>query len=158
MVADGAADAGIEKLAEELSASEGWDAHLGDRLAAEAYLKAGRAAEGSAIVDKAIARVAASGSGLFEADLHRLKGELALMAGDALEAEAAFNSAIAMARHQQAKSFELRAAISLAHLLVQQGRRGEARSMLAEIYNWFTEGFDTSDLKDAKALLDELAS
>jgi predicted ATPase len=81
------------------------------------------------------------------------------MAGGALnEAEVAFNAAIAIAHRQQAKSFELRASISLARLLAQQGRRGEARSMLAEIYNWFTEGFDTADLKDAKALLDELAT
>jgi predicted ATPase len=158
MVADGGADAGVGKLGEELSASEGWDAHLGERLAAEAYLKARRAVEGSSIVDKAIARVAAGGSGLFESDLHRLKGELALMAGDALEAEAAFNSAIAIARRQQAKSFELRASISLARLLAQRGRRDEARTTLSGIYNWFTEGFDTADLTDAKALLDELSN
>ena len=158
MVAEGAADAGIARLAEEMPASEAWDQHLGKWLAAGAYLKARRVAEGIAIVDQAIARVIAGGAGLFEADLHRLKGEFALVGGEALsEAEAAFNSAIAIARRQQAKSFELRATISLARLLMKQGRHDEARSMLTEIYNWFTEGFDTADLKEGKALLDELA-
>jgi predicted ATPase len=109
-------------------------------------------------VEQALATVVATGRGRFEADLHRIKGEFIVMSGGALsEAEAAFNSAIKVARQQQARSFELRASLSLARLLAQQGRRDEARSMLAEIYNWFTEGFDTADLKDAKALLEELA-
>ena len=69
---------------------------------------------------------------------------------------AAFNGRLKIARNQSAKSLELRATTSLARLLAKQGRRGEARSMLAEIYGWFTEGFDTADLKDAKALLEEL--
>ena len=67
-------------------------------------------------------------------------------------------AAIAVARRQQARSFELRASISLARILAQQGRRSEAHKMLSDIYNWFTEGFDTADLKDAKALLDELSN
>jgi predicted ATPase len=74
------------------------------------------------------------------------------------EADVCFRRAIEFARRQQAKSLELRATTSLAHLLASQGRRDEARSTLAEIYNWFTEGFDTADLKDAKALLDELGN
>ena len=69
-----------------------------------------------------------------------------------------FRLAIEVAREQSAKSWELRATMSLARLLAKQGRREEARTMLADIYNWFTEGFDTADLKDAKALLDELGS
>jgi len=73
------------------------------------------------------------------------------------EAQSSFERAIEIARKQSAKSPELRATTSLARLLASQGRRDEARAMLAEIYNWFTEGFDTADLKDAKALLDELA-
>jgi predicted ATPase len=85
-----------------------------------------------------------------------MKGELALMAGDALDAEAAFNTAILIAHRQQAKSFELRAALSLARLLAQENRRDEAHSMLSEIHNWFTEGFDTRDLQEAKQLLNEL--
>ena len=75
---------------------------------------------------------------------------------NALEAESCFQRAIEVAHKRSAKSFELRATTSLARLLAKQGRRDEARAMLAEIYNWFTEGFDTADLKDAKALLDEL--
>jgi predicted ATPase len=103
--------------------------------------------------------MASGGARLYEADLHRLKGDLILMAREDLgDAEAAFNCAIAIARHQQAKSFELRASISLARILAQQGRRDEACTMLSKIYGWFTEGFDTADLMDAKALLDELKS
>jgi class 3 adenylate cyclase/tetratricopeptide (TPR) repeat protein len=157
MVAEGITDPWIEKMEEAMRAAEAsWDQHLGKWLAAGAYLNARLLAEGRATVDQAIAAVTAGGSGLFEADLHRLKGEFALMAGELGEAEAAFNCAISVARRQQAKSFELRASISLTRLLAQQGRRGEARTRLANIYNWFTEGFDTADLKNAKALLDEL--
>ena len=75
---------------------------------------------------------------------------------DGAKAEQCFRTAIEIARRQSAKSVELRATTSLARLLAKQGRRDEARAMLAEIYGWFTEGFDTADLKDAKALLDEL--
>jgi tetratricopeptide (TPR) repeat protein len=157
MVAEGATDPWIEKMDEAMRAAEAsWDQQLGKWLAAGAYLKAKRVAEGRATVDQAIAGVAAGGSGLFEADLYRLKGEFALMAGDLGEAEASFNSAIAIARRQQAKSFELRASINLARLLMKQDRRDEARSMLAEIYGWFTEGFDTADLQEARQLLNEL--
>jgi predicted ATPase len=91
--------------------------------------------------------------------MHRLKGELLLKQNDANAAEAqrCFETAIEIARRQSAKSLELRATTSLARLLATQGRRDEARAMLADIYNWFTEGFDTADLIDAKALLEELA-
>jgi predicted ATPase len=93
-----------------------------------------------------------------EAEVHRLKGELLLAQtnSDSAEAQHCFQRAIRIAREQSAKSWELRATRSLARLLDKQGRRDEARTMLAEIYNWFTEGFDTQDLKDAKALLDDL--
>ena len=74
------------------------------------------------------------------------------------DAEDSFRNAITIAQRQQAKSWELRATLSLARLLMKQDRRDEARSMLAEIYNWFTEGFDTADLKDARALLDDLSA
>jgi predicted ATPase len=85
-----------------------------------------------------------------------MNGEFAVIAGKAFsEVEAGFNSAIAIARRQEAKSFELRSSISLARVLASQGRRDEARTMLAEIYDWFTEVFDTADLKEAKALLNE---
>jgi predicted ATPase len=88
----------------------------------------------------------------------RLRGELRLKQEDLHRAEADFRDSIALAKKMSAKAWELRASMSLARLLAQQGRRGEARTMLAEIYNWFTEGFDTADLKDAKALLDQLAA
>ncbi|MBV8361846.1 MAG: hypothetical protein JO189_28510, partial [Deltaproteobacteria bacterium] len=156
MLAEGAVDAGIEKLSVIRGAEASYAQYLSSWLAAGAYLNARRVAEGRAIVEQAIAAAAAGGSRLFESDLHRMKGEFALMAGDALEAQVAFSSAISIARRQQAKSFELRASLSLARLLAQQGSRNEARAMLTEIYNWFTEGFDTADLKDAKALMTEL--
>jgi predicted ATPase len=94
-----------------------------------------------------------------EAEMHRLKGELLLKQNDANAAEAqrSFETGIEIARRQSARSLELRATMSLARLLAKLGRRDEARPMLAEIFNWFTEGFDTADLIDAKALLDELA-
>jgi len=94
----------------------------------------------------------------YEPELYRLQGEL--LSGQnttgALNAEDLFRRAIVTARRQSSKSWELRATTSLARLLVKQGKRAEARALLADIYNWFTEGFDTADLKDAKALLDEL--
>jgi predicted ATPase len=84
------------------------------------------------------------------------RGELRLKLGQTELAEADFRDAIALAQKMKAKAWELRATTSLARLLEKQGRRDEARAMLAEIYDWFTEGFDTRDLKDAKALLDEM--
>ena len=94
----------------------------------------------------------------FEAEIHRIAGEIALMSPepDAAKAEAYFERALAVARKQQAKSWELRAAMSMARLWRDQGKRDEARDLLAPVYDWFTEGFDTLDLKEAKALLDEL--
>ena len=92
--------------------------------------------------------------------MHRLKGELLLKQdqSNAPEAQHCFQRAIEIARMQSAKSLELRATTSLARLLAKPGRRDEARALLAEIYGWFTEGFDTADLKDAKVLLDELSA
>jgi predicted ATPase len=93
-----------------------------------------------------------------EAEIHRTAGEIALMSlePDAAQAQAYFERAIAIARAQKAKSWELRAATSLARLWRHQGKRQQARDLLAPVYGWFTEGFDTLDLKEAKALLDEL--
>jgi predicted ATPase len=108
----------------------------------------------------AAARVHAARTGEHhgESEVERVAGETLLLmdAENTTEAEQCFRHAIAIAAEQGAKSFELRAATSLARLLRDTGRRDEARAMLAEIYNWFTEGVDTADLKDAKALLDEL--
>ena len=94
-----------------------------------------------------------------EAEVNRIAGEIALMSPkpDAAKAEAYFEHALAVARQQQAKSWELRAAMSLAHLWRDQGKLQQARELLAPVYEWFTEGFDTRDLKEAKALLGTLA-
>ena len=93
-----------------------------------------------------------------EAEIYRIAGEIALMSPepDAAKAEAYFERALAVAREQQAKSWELRAAMSMARLWRDQGKRQQAHDLLAPVYGWFTEGFDTLDLKEAKALLDEL--
>ncbi len=95
----------------------------------------------------------------WEAELHRLKGELLLQQSpdNRPEAETCFNQALSIARNQQAKSWELRAATSLARLWQSQGRRQDAYDVLAPVYEWFTEGFDTADLQEAKTLLDELS-
>jgi predicted ATPase len=96
----------------------------------------------------------------FEAEIHRTAGEIALKSPEpnAAKAEAYLQRALAVARRQQAKSWELRAAMSMARLWRDQGKVQQARELLARVYGWFTEGFDTLDLKEAKALLDELAS
>jgi len=88
----------------------------------------------------------------------RIRGELRLKGGRTELAEEAFREAVDLAQKMGSKAWELRSTMSLARLLATQGRRGEARTMLADIYNWFTEGFDTADLKDAKALLDQLGA
>ena len=95
---------------------------------------------------------------MFEAELHRIIGDVLLSVQRQGEAEVEFTRAIAIARQQQAKSWELRAAMSLARLWRDQGKVQQARELLAPVYGWFTEGFDTRDLKEAKALLEELAS
>ena len=95
-----------------------------------------------------------------EVDIRRIAGEIALMGPepDTAKAQGYFERALSVARQQQAKSWELRAAMSMARLWRDQGKRDEARDLLAPVYGWFTEGFDTRDLKEAKVLLDELAS
>ncbi|MBV8362514.1 MAG: hypothetical protein JO189_31960 [Deltaproteobacteria bacterium] len=123
---------------------------------ASAYLASGHALEGIGAVDEGLELCRTSGVRMLECELHRLKGELLLNNGNDEAAAQCFHDAIELACHQSAKSWELRATTSLARLLRKQGRRDEARVMLTEIYNWFIEGFDTADLKEAKALLDEL--
>ena len=95
---------------------------------------------------------------MFEAELYRIAGEIALKSpqSDVAKAQAYFQRALAVARKQQAKSWELRTAMSMARLWRDQGKRHEARNLLAPVYSWFTEGFDTLDLKESKALLHEL--
>jgi len=124
---------------------------------AEAQAKAGHPEEGLTTLAEALALVEETGERHWEAELYRLRAELLLMQGDDAEAEASLQKAIEVARRQSAKSWELRATVSLCRLWQEQGRLDEARQMLAEIYGWFTEGFDTPDLQEAKALLEELS-
>jgi predicted ATPase len=124
---------------------------------AEAYGKAGQAAEGLGVLTEALALVEETGERYYEAEIYRLQGELLLIQGKQTEAESCFQYAIELARHQQAKSWELRATTSLARLWQEQGRQEEARKVLAEVYGWFTEGLDTADLSEAKALIEELS-
>jgi hypothetical protein len=125
---------------------------------ATALVRMGRFDEGFSAIDEAFPFIERSGQRYYEAEMHRLKGELLLArdSSNAAQAEKSFRTAIEVARKQHAKSWELRATTSLARLLAKEGHRDEARAMLADIYNFFTEGFDTADLKDAKALLEEI--
>ena len=127
-------------------------------LLAETQLKAGQWAAARATLDEAFAMSESSGQRSWDADLHRLHGEFLMLTG-ASEAEAtlAHKQAIQLARQQSAKSLELRATVSLCRLLQRQGKQVEAHDLLTAIYGWFTEGFDTVDLQEAKALLAELA-
>jgi predicted ATPase len=127
-------------------------------LLADAHGRADQATIGLSLLADALEGVERTGVRWVEAELHRLRGELslALPEPDQSVAEACFRQALAVAQEQQAKLWELRAATSLARLGRDQRRRNEAHDLLAPIYGWFTEGFDTADLKDAKALLDEL--
>jgi len=137
-------------------------------LLAEAYEKAGHRKEGLTVLAEALATVDRTGERNYEAELYRLKGKLLLTQEsknqkekgknkNVSEAEACFRSALEIARRQSAKSLELRAVLSMSRLWQRQGKTEEAHQMLAEIYGWFTEGFDTADLKEAKALLEELS-
>jgi predicted ATPase len=128
-------------------------------LLAEACLAAGRIEDGLSAVREALVETEETEARYYEAELNRLEGELLLASKtpDESRAEASFRKAIAVASAQQAKSWELRAATSLASLLARQGRREEAQALLAPVYGWFTEGFDTADLIAAKALLEQLA-
>jgi len=115
--------------------------------------------EGLRAIEEGLQFIARSGQRYYEAELHRLKGELLLAQNSSnAQAEECLRTATDVARRQHAKSWELRVTTSLARLLRDTSRRDEARATLAEIHNWFTEGFDTADLKDARALLDELSS
>src|SRR5262249_49146481 len=132
-------------------------------LLAEAYGRDGQAGEGLTVVGEALAIVDKNEERWWEAELYRLKGELALQSkvqgsqSTVEETEECFWKAIEIARRQQAKSLELRATVSLARLWQRQGKKEDAHQMLFELYGWFTEGFDTRDLQEAKALLDELS-
>jgi predicted ATPase len=128
-------------------------------LLAEALALAGKIEEGLAALDDALAKAAVSGETSWSAEIHRLRGELTgrLPYPDPAKAEGSFRTALAIAREQGTRGYELRTATSLARLWRQQSRLADARDLLAPLYGSFTEGFDTADLKEAKALLDELA-
>jgi class 3 adenylate cyclase/predicted ATPase len=127
-------------------------------LLAEAYGRVGQTAEGLRGLTEALALVYSNGARFYEAELHRLKGDLlwAHAAEDDAAVQASLRQALDISKRQQAKSLELRTAMSLSRLWQRQGQRVEAYALLAPIYGWFTEGFDTADLQDAKTLLEEL--
>jgi predicted ATPase len=116
----------------------------------------GKIEDGLTQLDNALRIVERTGERWFAAELNRHKGQLLLRQGHSEAAEELYRKALNIAWEQEAKLWELRAAASLARLRRDQGRRAEARGLLAPVYGWFTEGFDTPDLKEAKALLDEL--
>jgi predicted ATPase len=170
----GAVETGLAQLRQALAAyrasgttlTQSW--FLG--LCAEVCEQAGQVEEGLQVLREALAFVEHTSERFYEAELWRHKGELLLQSGvwesaplespsrhpHAVDAAACFQQAITVARRQQAKSLELRAAMSLARLWQRQGQHAEARQLLAAVYGWFTEGFDTADLQEAKALLEEL--
>jgi predicted ATPase len=185
LAARGAVEEGLSQLYQGLAIYReiGHELELPELLAmqAEVYGKSGHAEEGRDVLAEALALVHRNAERYYEAELYRLMGELWLQQtvsqegtaervmlaeadrGAAVQAstshqqaEACFRQAIDIARHQQAKSLELRAVMSLSRLWLQHGKRAEARTLLADIYAWFTEGFDTLDIQEAKALLKEL--
>jgi predicted ATPase len=168
LAARGEGEVGIAQIRQGLAAWHVTGAETGRPcwllLLAEACGKAGWAEEGLGTVDEALAAVLKNGEQRWTAELYRLKGELLLREATGAElpptrveeAATCFQQAIHIARHQRAKSLELQAAVSLSRLWRQQGKRDEARQLLGEIYGWFTEGFDTAALREAKRLLEAL--
>jgi predicted ATPase len=128
-------------------------------ILARAYAQLDHFGDAWRCIDEAMAAVETTRERWIEAEIHRMAGEIAVMSPepDAAKAEAYFRRALAVAREQQTRSWELRAAMSMARLWRDRGKRQQARDLLAPIYSWFTEGSDTLDLKQAGALLDELA-
>jgi predicted ATPase len=166
----GAVAEGIAQLRQGLAAYRAIGAALGCPhflgLLAQAYGRAGQTDQGFTVLEEALTTAHHSGERLYEAELYRLRGELLLQisgrdgaqpASARTEAVRCWRQALDIARRQQAKSLELRAAMSLARLWQQQGKRVEAHDLLASIYGWFTEGFDTADLQEARAMLEALS-
>ena len=158
----GQLDQGLEMMRGAMAAAKKintkllWTPHLGSL--ALAHARAGQAEAALDLLSEALAAVEDMDERVFEAELHRIIGDALLSMRRQGEAEVEFTRALAVARQQQAKSWELRAVMSLSRLWRDQGKVQQARELLAPVYGWFTEGFDTRDLKEAKALLDELAS
>jgi len=163
MIEQGQGDENISPLREALAAYRATEAQVGRPhqlwQLAGAYIKTGRLDDALDALNEALTVAEQNGDHNWEAEIHRLRGELLLKkeGSSGPEAQRCFERAIEIAQKQSAKSLELRATTSLAPLLTREGLRDEARTMLAAIYNWFTEGFDTADLKDAMSLLDDLA-
>jgi class 3 adenylate cyclase/predicted ATPase len=163
LLARGDAEEAIAQIGRGLAASQALGSQMRHSyflaLLAKAYLHAGRHDQSVSTIDQALGFIRESGERWWEAEVHRLHGELLLArrARDRADAEECFHRALRLAREQTARSLELRAAMSLARVWAEHGRRAEGHDLLAPVYGWFTEGFDTADLKDAKALLDELA-
>src|SRR5262249_21065717 len=179
LAAQGHREEGVVRMQEGIAAQRATGAEINHpyflALQAEVYGKMGQPEEGLAVLAEASAMRQRTGEQWYETEMYRLRGELTLAQSSVQglessvqtpqsafrnpqsEAEACFLKAIEIARQQQAKSWELRATMSLAHLWQQQGKKDAAHSMLAEIYGWFTEGFDTKDLQEAKALLTALS-
>jgi predicted ATPase len=166
LAVQGQREAGIEQMRQGLAALQSTDAKRALpyylALLAEGYGAVGQTDEGLRVLAEAFAAVATTAERRWEAELYRLQGELLLQAeGRKWKAEetpeACFRQALEVARQQQAKSLELRAAMSLSRLWQQQGKRDAARQLLPEVYAWFSEGWDTVDLQEARALLEQLA-
>jgi predicted ATPase len=169
LVAQGRESEGIAQLRQGIAAYQAAGALVGLSgslsMLADGCGRISEIEEGLAVLTEALRLVDKTEDRSWEPELHRLKGELTMRSavespesGALNEAEERFQRAIAIARHQQAKSLELRAAMSLSRLWQRQGKREEALELLGETYDWFTEGFDTADLKEAKALLKELSA
>ncbi len=167
LAAQGRCDEGMAQIRQGLAANRAIGTEMTRSyflgVLAQAHGQAGQIEEGLATVAEVLVFVEKSEERFYEAELYRLKGALTLQSQAAGqrskvedEAEGCFQKALDIARQQEAKSHELRAATSLARLWQEQGKQTEARQLLSVIYNWFTEGFDTKDLKDAKTLLEEL--
>jgi predicted ATPase len=150
---------GIDRMRRGIAAAAATGSHFEEpfylALVAEALASTGEVEDGIAVIDQALARSALTGENWADAELHRLRGDLLyrLSRPDMDQAERSFRAALSIAREQGTKGFELRAATSLSQLLSNEGRREEAQQLLAPVYSSFTEGFDTVDLKEAKALL-----
>ena len=172
LIEKGQQEEGMRQIRQGLAAHQATGAAAGRPYAlaflAKAYGQDGQGDTGQQVLDEALALVHRTGERCYEAELYRLKGELRLQGGQrptahgteqqVAEAEQSFRQALAVARRQQAKSLELRAAMSLGRLWQQQGKHSAARRLLAAVYGWFSEGFDTADLQEARALLKDLGA
>jgi len=159
----GQAQEGIEQLRQSLMAAQGSGVEIARlyfrALLAEAYGTVGQPAAGLEVLAEALTRVDTTTDRWYEPEIYRLKGALLLQQSpdNHTEAQSCFQHALDVARAQQARSLELRAATSLSRLWQQQGKRNDARQLLSAVYTWFTEGFDTTDVQEAKALLEALS-